>query len=394
MRAWIRAVTIAVLVAPLAGSGGARRAAPIVAPPGLVVVKVGESVQAAVERNPPGTRFLLESGTHRQQTIAPKSGSVFTGETGAVLDGLGVARVAFAAVDGAAEVTIARLTITNYASPRRGGAVEGEGGVAWTVSDCEISYGHGVGVRMGRRMRILRNNIHHNRHSGIDGTRSDSALVEGNTIAANGTAREVVDGAVADVAGMKIYKTRGVVVRDNVVRDNWGPGIWFDTDNVGALIAGNTVARNSHRGIFYEISYAGVIRDNVIERNGFGVRPTWVSNAGIFVVSSPDVEVSGNRVRRNRHGITAGQTSVAGGAHGPYVLRNLYVHDNEIVMADGLTGVDEADGSDAVFSRNNVFARNRYVLGARRNYFLWRGKSVDERRWRRFGQDVTGTFRR
>ena len=63
-------------------------------------------------------------------------------------------------------------------------------------------------------------------------------------------------------------------------------------------------------------------------------------------------------------------------------------------MAEGVTGVDEANGSDAVFSSNNVFARNRYRLGARRNYFLWRGQAVDERRWRRFGQDVTGTFRR
>lgn len=52
-----------------------------------IAVLPGESIQAAVDANPPGTTFLIRTGTHRNQTVRPKEAQVFVGEPGAVLTG-------------------------------------------------------------------------------------------------------------------------------------------------------------------------------------------------------------------------------------------------------------------------------------------------------------------
>lgn len=54
---------------------------------GAVRVEVGQSIQAAVNAHPPGTHFVLASGVHRNQTVTPKDGMRFTGETGTVMNG-------------------------------------------------------------------------------------------------------------------------------------------------------------------------------------------------------------------------------------------------------------------------------------------------------------------
>jgi len=150
----------------------------------------------------------------------------------------------------------------------------------------------------------------------------------------------------------------------------------------------------AHRGIFYEVSYNGIIRNNMIANNGYGVGASWISNAGIFVVSSADVEIYGNTIQGNRQGITAAQTARGSGPYGEYLLQNLYVHDNKISMSEGMTGVDEAVGSSAVFGRNLRFVNNSYTLGSNSTYFLWRYLNLDSSGWRAQGQDVNGTFNR
>jgi len=49
-------------------------------PPDAVVVRAGESIQAAVDSHPEGTSFLLKAGVHRLQQISPKAGDAFYGE--------------------------------------------------------------------------------------------------------------------------------------------------------------------------------------------------------------------------------------------------------------------------------------------------------------------------
>ena len=54
---------------------------------GAVLVRPGENIQAVVAAHPPGTAFVITPGTYRLQSVQPKDGDSFTGESGAILTG-------------------------------------------------------------------------------------------------------------------------------------------------------------------------------------------------------------------------------------------------------------------------------------------------------------------
>ena len=78
---------------------------------------------------------------------------------------------------------------------------------------------------------------------------------------------------------------------------------------------GNRVEDNVRMGILHEISYAIVIRNNTVRRNGFGLS-SWVWGAGIVISSSSNAEVYGNIVEDNAGGIVGVQQNRGSGAHG------------------------------------------------------------------------------
>jgi hypothetical protein len=62
-------------------------------------------------------------------------------------------------------------------------------------------------------------------------------------------------------------------------------------------------------------------------------------------------------------------------------------------MPKGLTGiVDDVGDRSCYTSRNNRFDRNSYQLGPGDLFFAWMNGERSESEWRRFGQDVNGTF--
>lgn len=361
-----------------------------------VPIRPGESIQTAVDRSPPRTTFLLKAGVHLRQSVVPKDGMTFVGEPGAVLDG-GLA-VAYAFHGRARDVSIRGLLIERYAPGAQMGAVKAGGHAAedgthgWTIERCEIRYNEGGGVRIGHATRVLANKIHHNSQIGIVG-RGDDVLVEGNEIAWNNWEREYDYGWEA--GGAKFVKTRNLVVRDNWSHDNWGPGLWTDIDNIDALIEGNRVENNADSGIFHEVSYRAVIRNNTVRGNGFD-KAAWGYGAGILVAHSPDVEVYGNVVEDNYNGIIGMQQARGRGDHGPHELRNLRVHDNRIVQRRGqwAAGVVQDVGDRGVFARGLRFEANRYALAGDGHWFVWDNGSHRADDWRRYGHDATGTFER
>lgn len=54
---------------------------------GGVRIGVGQNIQQVIESHPAGTRFVIGAGVHRGQSIVPRTGDVFIGEPGAVLNG-------------------------------------------------------------------------------------------------------------------------------------------------------------------------------------------------------------------------------------------------------------------------------------------------------------------
>jgi hypothetical protein len=139
----------------------------------------------------------------------------------------------------------------------------------------------------------------------------------------------------------------------------------------------------------------------VIRRNGTAKDyPGWTTGAGIEVVSSRNVEVTGNTLVDNWQGITGLNDHRGSGNYGPWVLANLYVHDNFVTSrinesGGGRSGALDTVNHDAYLTgANNRFLRNNYVLGANSSYFVWMGQDLSESQWRGYGFDTAGTFQR
>jgi hypothetical protein len=151
------------------------------------------------------------------------------------------------------------------------------------------------------------------------------------------------------------------------------------------------VVRNTYQGIFHEISYDAVIRNNTVEGNGFS-HQGWLFGSGILVAASPNVEIYGNIVRNNFNGITAVQQNRGTGRYGPHEINNLFVHDNVITMPSGKTGLAQDVGDDSYFqTRNNRWSNNTYYLGTSAR-FGWLDATISDAQWRSDGQDVNGVF--
>jgi parallel beta-helix repeat protein len=371
----------------------------------FAVVKPGDDIQAAVDSSPPGTTFRLAAGTYRQQRIVPKSGDQFIGDPGTIFDGEHVAVYAFTvgydSTSSPSDVQIRGLVIQNYTPPAQQGAVHIGGvtreanGHGWVVEDCEIRYNAALGVDIGDATRLVGNHIHHNGELGVGGL-GDSARIDSNEVAWNNYQSKYNFGFAA--GGVKLAISRGSRLTRNYVHDNVGPGLWCDNDCYDTLIEGNRAEHNADTGIFYEISYRGIIRDNTAKGNGFA-NAKWLYGAGIVISSSRNVEVYGNTVTNNARGITGVMQDRGSGRYGPHVLENLYVHDNTVTMRAGaideFTGIGQDIGDKSYFMRHgNRFANNTYYLGTAALYFAWMDVDLTEAGWVRNGQDARGKFYR
>jgi parallel beta-helix repeat protein len=291
----------------------------------------------------------------------------------------------------ASGVTITGLTIEKYATDAQSGAIDGANGPGWTVENNVIRWNHGLGVSLGPSMRVLNNHVLANGQLGIGGgDYYPNIVVENNEIAYN---NEAGFNPEWEGGGTKFWATTSLVVRGNFVHHNRGVGLVADNDNNGTLYENNIVEDNYWAGIFHEISYAAVIRNNTVRRNGFLDTRGWYWGAGIVIAASSDVEVYGNLVEDNANGIIGIQQDRGAGALGPWLILNLWVHDNRVRMHVGHTGLVTDTGDLSIFTtRNNHFDRNTYHLGHNARYFTWLNRTRTEAQWRSDGQDTTGGF--
>jgi len=354
-----------------------------------VVIEPGQSIQAAVNANPAGTSFWLKAGTWHQQSVVPKDGMTFAGEAGAILDGDNTTVKAFSGT--ASRVTIRNLVVQNYNTPLQAGAIQGDwtASLHWLVEYCEIRTNHAAGLYATDSMIARNNYIHHNGQIGILG-KGNGALFTGNEVSYNNTGGNDPDW---EAGGMKFLYSTGLRFADNYVHDNYGPGIWFDGYNNGNLIEGNRVVHNQDAGIFYEISYNAVIRNNTVTGNGGNGS---IARAGILVSASSGVEVYGNTLSDNSNGVIGLQanrgTAPAQYDAGPLVVQNLYVHDNLISMNRGLTGLVDQVGDGGIFTRNNRFDHNTYSVSLLSRPFTGQGGSLTTAQWQAAGFDLTSIF--
>jgi len=289
-----------------------------------------------------------------------------------------ISLVPYAFHGSAKNVTIENLTIEKYANVAGDGAVEGksEGNAmsdGWVVRNNVIKLNHGMGIRLGNQMQVLNNKVMNNGQMGLGGSGAN-ILVAGNEIAYNNYAGYKYGW---EAGGTKFTFTRGLVVRDNFVHDNNGPGLWTDIENHDTLYEHNRTTANKEAGILHEISYHAIIRDNTIENDGYaapGQTSPWFGG-GIVITASQDVEVYGNTVTDCMNGIIGLQPYRKRQAGGGYFLRNLYVHNNIVTQKAGIAAgiLKSSPLDDSVFtSWNNRFIDNTFHLGSQNGkYFEW-----------------------
>jgi parallel beta-helix repeat protein len=384
--------TIGVVVVAGGGSGPGS--------PVPVSLKPGDSIQSAVNANPAGTSFLITRGVYARQSVRPKDGMSFVGEAGAVLDGESATPQAFVA-NGARNVTLRGLRITRYTPPSAAAAVEGHGSQGWIVEGNEIdNNGSGdtraYGLRIGSGWQVRNNTIHHNGWVGIAGYQAVGTLIEGNDVYANPSS--LTTDTIGEKANIKLFDCGQITIRGNQVHDSLFRGIWLDRSRPDMTVEGNRIINHGEAGIWYEVSYRGVIRGNYVENAGSNsyYSSGWLRGGGIQVTNSPDVSVLNNTVVNSLNGIIGLQAAgYADGAYGANELRNLLVQGNSVVMMKGQTGIAQNIGTNAVYvSWNNVFKSNSYVLGTNPSPFYWMGLSVSESQWLAYGAGVLETFAR
>jgi parallel beta-helix repeat protein len=269
---------------------------------------------------------------------------------------------AFAFESLASNILIKNLIIEKYASPAQKGAIYGLGTEGWIVRNSEIRLNSGAGIVVGNDSKVIGSNLHHNGQTGIAGE-GNGILIENNLIWANNIYGFDFKW---EAGGLKLATSDGVVLRGNHVYDNIGPGLWCDIGCRNVVYEGNTVERNHDPGIFYEISFNGTIRDNVVRHNGIG--STWFWGADILIAASQDVEVYGNTLTVSPGGcgimlIDQGRPTESGGK---YKTRSDAVHENDMTFegaacAGGASDTKPDDENFAIITDgNNRFDGNIY----------------------------------
>src|SRR5262245_49998523 len=247
------------------------------APENVVVVKNGESIQAAIKAAPAGTIVRVMPGTYHETVYIDKDdirliGVIKEGRR-AVLDG--EKKLNDAILYSGNNFVAENLEIRNY----KGNGIMGQAGNNFEIRNNVIATSgvYGIFPQLGQN-----GIVEHNVVSGI----ADAAIYIGmsdNILVAH---NEVFD----SVAGIEIENSRHAIVEHNYVHDNSGgllafvtPGLPIKT-TVDVLFRNNFVVRNNHAN--------------------FGAPGSTVSGipagTGILVMAADDVVIEGNVISDNK----------------------------------------------------------------------------------------------
>jgi hypothetical protein len=305
-----------------------------------------------------------------------------------------VTHASFAFKSEAPDVWISNITVEKFASPAQAGAIHAREGERWIMENCEVRLNSGAGISVGTGSRVRNCDIHHSGQIGIEGNGND-IRIEGNRIWSNNM--HGFDPGW-EAGGVKIAESDGVTFRGNHVHGNNGPGLWCDGDCRNVVYEGNLVENNLWNGIFHEISFKALIRNNVLRHNDRGNRG-WFWSAEIVLAASQDVEVSDNTLV-----IAPGRCAIMLIDQGrndngrKYKTRNNTIHANDLTFegaacAGGVSDTGPEDENFAIIANgNNLFDRNIYRV--RRTSeparFVWGRELTGWEGFRRKGLEQSG----
>lgn len=299
------AVGVAVAVAPSAPALGPTTPpaavcgnlapGPATAPAGAVTVNpaIDADVANKTDANPAGTTFWLAPGVHTLGTsefgqIIPKDGNVYLGAPGAIIDGRNVNRYAF--TQHARNVSVKFLEIRGFTAPPDEGVVNHDSGDGWVIESDNIHHNHGGGLMAGANQQVLKNCLTDNGQYAMNafqaGNNITGLIVDGNEIARNNADNLEATLHCGCTGGVKFWAVNGADVRNNWVHDNHGAGLWADTNNNDFVIENNLIEHNDNMGIFYEISYNAIIRNNTLKDNAWVQGRDFANRADPFTIGA------------------------------------------------------------------------------------------------------------
>jgi hypothetical protein len=317
----------------------------------------------------------------------------------------------------ACNVTIRNFVVEKYASQAQHGAIEA--GLNWKIENNEVRLNHGAGIRFNGdisapgSMSIIKNNyVHHNGQIGIvsginewivnpDHTTivngitklqtgmypyssqvvpnpgnklhipsrgSNSGLVESNTISYNNYAGY---SSSWEAGGTKFVLTDNLKIYKNVSRDNFGPGLWTDIENINTSYEGNLSFNNkadkgdNGNGIFHEVSFLANIKCNIVYNNF----QTTTQKIDIQISSSKDVYITDNKI-----GILKSHADFHSGEKS-YFSNDTYNQNSGYhiarynrVQPSGITGpvnqfISTSPNVEEDFAINNTFSFEKTITG-------------------------------
>jgi parallel beta-helix repeat protein len=288
-------------------------------PKQVVVVKDGESIQAAVKNAQPGTVIRVMPGTYHETVYIDKDDIRIIGviEAGkrAVLDGQ--KKLNDAILYSGNNFVVENLEIRAY----KGNGVMGQAGNNFEIRNNIITDSgvYGIFPQLGQNGIVERNIV-----SGI----ADAAIYVGMSDNIHVAHNEVFD----SVAGIEVENCRHVIVEHNYVHNNTGGLLAFVTPGLPIKTTQDVIFRNNF-----------VVGNN---HANFGAPGSTVSGipagTGVLVMAADDVVIEGNIVSDHK---TAG------------IIITDHAH------AQNITADPESDpNSDRVKILDNVMLKNGYEM--------------------------------
>jgi parallel beta-helix repeat protein len=242
----------------------------------LIVVKDGESIQAAVEAASPGAVIKVMPGTYKETVYIDKDNITLSGviEQGRypVLEGEG--KLNDAVLYSGNGTTIENLYITHY----KGNGVMGQAGNNFIIrNNIVVDTGvYGIFPQLGKNGIVSHNVI-----SGIE----DAAIYVGMSENVDVVFNHVFE----SVAGIEIENSRHSLVESNFIYDNTGGVLAFITPGLPIKTCGDVLIRNNF-----------IVGNN---HENFAIPGSLVSNipqgTGVLVMACDDVVVEGNIIADN-----------------------------------------------------------------------------------------------
>jgi parallel beta-helix repeat protein len=184
--------------------------------------------------------------------------------------------------------------------PQDTAAVRLAGGNHCQFSTGSVQWAAGAGITINGDFHTVTGSVFNNNGQlGIHATRADDCLVLNSETSYNNTHAGKQFDPGWEAGGNKFSRTNRFVVDGLLAHDNHGSGIWFDVANENGTIT-NSKSYLNRCGIHYEISYTGLITNNLCYNNRVqGADINSPVGQGIYISSSAGCRVFNNTVWGN-----------------------------------------------------------------------------------------------